>query len=138
MVANRESLHSRARFHNYAGALVPEHNRPGHRDRSVSDGQVAVTDTAGGEFYQYLALAWGFDLDPLDGGRAAGAAADDSFGLHLLASMPPRQAAFNCCEISFHCAKQGARCSRGATPWKKFLRRTKGGPTPPTFRATRV
>ena len=118
MVADSESLHSRADFHDHAGAFVAEHDRPRHRDGSVSDGQVAVTDTAGGEFYQYLALAWGFDLDPLDGGRAAGAAADDSFGLHLLASMPPWQAAFNCCEISFHCAKQNARCSRGATTWK--------------------
>jgi hypothetical protein len=115
VVANRESLHSRARFHNYAGALVPEYNRPGHRDRSVSDGQVAVTDTAGGEFYQYLALAWSFDFEPLDDGRAGGVTADDGFGLHLPASMPSWRAAFNCCEIRFRCAKQNARCSPDAT-----------------------
>ena len=105
MVADGEPLYVRAGLHDYAGTLVTEHDRSRHRDSSVSDGQVTVTDTARGEFYQHLALPWGFDLDLFDAGSAAGVAADDCFGFHLASSMPAHPAAFNCCEIGFHSAK---------------------------------
>jgi hypothetical protein len=106
VVADRELLYAGSDLHDDAGTLVAEHYRPWHWDSPVSDGQVAVTDTAGSEFYQHLALAWRFDLDPLDRRSVAGVAADDGFGLHLSCSMPSPHAAFNICEIRFHCAKQ--------------------------------
>ena len=95
MVAYSEPLYAGSHLHDDAGTLVAEHYRPWHWDSPVSDGQIAVTDTAGGEFYQHLALPWSFDLDPLDRGSVAGVTADDGFRLHLSSSMPLRHAPFN-------------------------------------------
>jgi hypothetical protein len=92
-----------------------------------------MTDTAGSEFYQHLALAWRFDLDPLDSGRVADVTADDGFGLHLLSSMPSPHAAFNVCEMPFHCAKQ-----KGSSRETQLPRRAKVGPSPATARDASV